>query len=83
MEVLDVIRKHKSNRSISIKTPLDEVRIMAKAEDWRLLEPVLKDLANAANAGAIRHVPEADLEALATACGRFQASVSLSAETAA
>ncbi|MDE3061300.1 MAG: class I tRNA ligase family protein, partial [Pseudomonadota bacterium] len=62
VDVLNVIRKAKSEANVSIKFPVRQVQVTAKgdAPSWQHLEPVLADLKAAANAEAIIPSPGAE-----------------------
>lgn len=55
VDVLNVIRKAKSEANVSIKYPVAEVKVLAKGNSptWEDLKPVLEDLKAAGNAPAI------------------------------
>jgi hypothetical protein len=54
IELLDVIRKYKSNHNLSLKNTIGEIIIAANnQEDLNILDPVLEDLKNVSNAIAI------------------------------
>ena len=64
--VLTAVRKHKSEKQVSLKTPV-KLTIDAKPEDKKLLETVLDDLKAAANAEisfgkAKTECPECDIK---------------------
>ena len=65
VDVLNIIRKAKSEANVSIKFPVTKVEISAKgsapAPAWKHLEPVLSDLKAAGSAGTIIESASGDL----------------------
>ncbi|MEQ1789162.1 MAG: valine--tRNA ligase [Rickettsiales bacterium] len=80
VDVLNVIRKAKSEASLSIKFPVDEVQVSAveSGATWEDLVPVLADLKAAGNAQSIIPSSGGDLPYLSEQ-GWFRVSVKLGA----
>lgn len=70
VQVLDVVRKLKAEKNLSIKWPLDELTVAGA--DVKLLEPVLEDLKGVTNTAAIKF--EAKAEGATSEDGRFTVS---------
>lgn len=83
VDVLNIIRKAKSEAGVSIKFPVERVELFAKggagAPDWSHLEPLLNDLKAAASAGDIVSASNQDMPRVSEK-GWFSAGVTLAAQ---
>jgi len=78
VDVLNIIRKAKSEANVSIKFPIEEVKVHASTENpkWEDLIPVLEDLKSAGNAQSIVTSNSPDLTYLSEQ-GWFKIAVTL------
>lgn len=84
VEVLNIIRKAKSEAGVSIKFPVEKVEVATAAEtaSWKMLEPLLHDLKAAGNTDEIVASSASELN-FKSDKGWFTASVKLKSEAAA
>jgi valyl-tRNA synthetase len=78
VDILNVIRKAKSESNVSIKFPVKYVEVQARGSEvtWTHVKPVIDDLKAAGNAENIAHAPSGELQYLSEK-GWFAVSVTL------